>query len=559
MEWNKGLTINIAVAAVLLTVFQINEAKAQVGENRYIVYFSDKDNTPFSLDNPEAYLSQRAIERRQNQGIAVDAKDLPVDPVYIQTVLNLGEVTFIYPIKWFNAILIETEDPDVIEAIEDLEMVEAVEVSPVIVGSDDVEVEFSPLVNSKSNDTYGPALNQIEMINGIPLHDAGFRGEDIWIGVFDGGFSNLPSASVFQSLIFENRILATKNFVHGGDFVYEHSNHGTYVMSTMAANQLDLMIGTAPKASYLLCITENVATERRIEEANWVAAAEYADSMGIDIINTSLGYTTFDVESENYTYADMDGNTSLITRGSDIAASRGILPVTSAGNKGSQDWFFISAPADGDSVLAIGAVNAQGIVTNFSSRGPSFDGRVKPNVMAQGGATTITNLSDSVGSGNGTSFSGPIISGMAACLWQSVPFATAWQVHQAIEESAHLYNMPNDSMGYGIPDFELAQAILTQLVSTSGPRLKQEQIAIFPNPYHSGELRIVFPDGIQGHAQVRVFDITGRVVKNIGIRIAEHGGTSELSRHLSATPSGTYIIEVQTEDGSVAVGKLIRL
>lgn len=559
MEWSKGLMIKIVFAALLLTAFQPNGVQAQVGENRYLVYFSDKDNTPFSLDNPEAYLSQRSIERRQNQGIAIDTKDLPVDPVYIQTVLNLGEVTLIYPIKWFNAILIETEDPEVIEAIEDLAMVEAVEVSPVIVGSDDVEVEFSPLVNSKSNDTYGPALNQIEMINGIPLHDAGFRGEDIWIGVFDGGFSNLPSASVFQSLIFENRILGTKNFVHGGDFVYEYSNHGTYVMSTMAANQADLMIGTAPKASYLLCITEDIATERRSEEANWVAAAEYADSVGIDIINTSLGYTTFDVESENYTYADMDGNTTLITRGSDIAASRGILPVTSAGNKGSQDWFFISAPADGDSVLAIGAVNAQGVVTNFSSRGPSFDGRVKPNVMAQGGATTITNLADSVGSGNGTSFSGPIISGMAACLWQSVPFATAWQVHQAIEESAHLYNMPNDSMGYGIPDFELAQAILTQVVGTSGSLVKQEQIAIFPNPYHSGELRIVLPDGLQGQAQVRVFDITGRVVKNIGIRIAEHAGTSELSRHLSATRSGTYIIEVQTEDGSVAVGKLIKL
>lgn len=559
MEWSKGLMKKFAFSAFVLVLLHPMEAMAQVGENRYIVYFSDKDNTPYSLSNPEAYLSARAITRRQNQGIAIDTKDLPVDPAYIQMVLDLGDVTLIYPIKWFNAILIETEDPDVIDAIADLGMVEAVEVSPVIVGSDDVEVEFSPFVNSKSNDTYGPALNQIEMINGLPLHDAGFRGEAIWIGVFDGGFSNLPSASVFESLISENRILGTKNFVHGGDFVYDYSNHGTYVMSTMAANQPDLMIGTAPKASYLLCLTEDVATERRIEEANWVAAAEYADSMGIDIINTSLGYTTFDVESENYTYADMDGNTTLITRGSDIAASRGILPVTSAGNKGSQEWFFISAPADGDSVLAIGAVNAQGIVTNFSSRGPSFDGRVKPNVMAQGGATTITNLADSVGSGNGTSFSGPIISGMAACLWQSVPFATAWQVHQAIEESAHLYNMPNDSMGYGIPDFELAQAILTQVVGTSGPSVKQEQIGIFPNPYHSGELRIVFPDGLHGLAQIRVFDITGRVMKSIEIRIIENAGTTELSRYLSSTRSGTYIIEIQTESGSAAVGKLIKL
>jgi hypothetical protein len=543
----------------LLTAFQPNGVQAQVGENRYLVYFSDKDNTPYSISNPDAYLSDRAITRRQNQGIAIDTKDLPVDPAYIQTVLDLGDVTFIYPIKWFNAILIETEDPDVIEAIEDLDMVEAVEVSPVIVGSDAVEVEFSPLVNSKSNDTYGPALNQIEMINGLPLHDAGFRGEDIWIGVFDGGFTNLPTASVFQSLISENRILGTKNFVHGGEFVYEYSNHGTYVMSTMAANQPDLMIGTAPKASYLMCLTEDVATERRIEEANWVAAAEYADSMGIDIINTSLGYTTFDVESENYTYADMDGNTALITRGSDIAASRGMLIVNSAGNQGSQEWFYISAPADGDSVLAIGAVDPTGAVTGFSSRGPSFDGRVKPNVMAQGGPTVITNLEDSIGSGNGTSFSGPIISGMAACLWQSVPLATAWQVHQAIEESAHLYNMPNDSMGYGIPDFELAQAILAQVVTTSSPRVHREQIKIFPNPYHSGDLRIVLPDGLDGMAQVRVFDITGRVIKSLEIRLDGNLAATEISKNLGATRSGTYIVEIQTESGATAVGKLIRL
>lgn len=506
-QFNHSFFTLATLVAWLLVGFH---ASGQVSEHRYLVYFADKAGTPHSASNPSTFLSERAISRRQNQGIAVDDFDLPVSPLYLDMVAAAGEVRIVYPVKWFNAVLIETEDEAALQAIAALEWVTAVEASPVISVDDELEYDLEPQVGQRASETYGAALNQIEMINGLGLHEDGFRGEGLMIGVFDGGFEWAASSAVLAPVLTGDQVKAAVNFVDENEDVYVRSSHGTRVLSVMAALAPDTMIGTAPDADYVLCITEDVSIERRIEEVLWVVAAEYADSMGVDIINTSLGYTVFDVEDENYTYEDMDGQTALITRGSDRAASRGILIVTSAGNKGNQPWFYISAPADGDSVLAVGAVNANGQAASFSSRGPSFDGRVKPNVMAQGQGTAFTDLSAGASFGNGTSFSSPVIAGMSASLWQAHPEATAWEVHLAIEASAHLFSTPNDSMGFGIPDFEVARTILTALSTSQDQSRSSNSLRIFPNPYSGGPLITDFKGSGRGPVVVEVYSLTGQ-------------------------------------------------
>ncbi len=543
MEWKNSILTLIGAILCLGTVF------GQVGENRYIVYFSDKDNTPYTIDNPSEYLSERAIQRRVNQGIAIDETDLPVDPSYISLVDDLGDVEFLNELKWFNAILIETVDPNVLQGIQDLEEVVRVELSTTVSGSQEPTLERSRYgYAAKADEDYGPSLNQIQMLNGVELHDDGYKGDGMWIGVLDGGFLNMPNAVAFESFFDENRLIGKRNFVDHNETVFVRSTHGSYVMSVMAGNQVDSLIGTAPEASYLLCITEDVQQERRIEEAYWTAAAAYADSIGIDIINTSLGYTTFDVINENYTYADLDGNTALITRASDIAASRGMLIVSSAGNSGDNDWYYIGTPADGDSVLAIGAVGPDEIVTAFSSRGPSFDGRVKPNVMAQGGQSVISDLGTGISTANGTSFSSPILAGMAACLWQAFPNSTAWEVHQAIEESAHLYNTPNDSMGYGIPDFEIARTLLSDPLGIANYTNKTA-LAVYPNPLEGNEFSFSINAKQIRATQMVLSDLSGRIIL---IKTLTEQPLSKVSLPHDIA-SGVYLVSMRDGDNQVLV------
>jgi hypothetical protein len=462
----------------------------------------------------------------------------------------------IYSLKWFNAILIETEDPEVIDLILELDEVIGTQISQVI--KDDQSIEF--LTNEfisvpKNNYSYGPSFNQINMINGIPLHEAGYTGEGVWIGVFDGGFSFALQDLSLQNLMNSDRILGTKNFVDGNDDVYQKSTHGSYVLSTMAGYLEDSLIGTASDASYLLCITEDVDVERRIEEANWAVAAEYADSVGIDVINTSLGYTLFDLENENHSYEELDGNSTLITQASNIAASKGILTVTSAGNSGNSPWYYISAPADGDNVLAVGAVRPDETIASFSSRGPRIDGAVKPNIVAQGQATVLADLGNGIRTANGTSFSSPVIAGMSASLWQAVPQATAQEVFEAIEQSAHLYQNPNDSLGYGIPDFEMALLQLQNLTSTRDMTVGRDDLKIYPNPLTDGEmLNLIVPEEFGAQVTLEVYDITGKRVMNR--LLSAYDGRARL-QSMPVLNNGLYLLSIRGEDQQLATSKLL--
>ena len=455
---------------IILAFFTAIISFSQVAPDKYWVKFTDKNNSPYSINNPEAFLSQKAIDRRINQGIAVVENDLPVNQTYITAVANTG-ATILNVSKWFNSVTVYTEDPAVIAAINALAFVSVVEtisnnslgegkksIKPFFEHESMSEIPVTePIKGTTSGESYdyGSAFNQINMLNGIPLHDLGFDGEGMTIAVLDAGFINADILSAFDSLWLNNKILGYKDFADplNPDIFGSHS-HGTSVLSTMGANLPNQMVGTAPQASYWLLRCEYAPTEYIIEEINWASAAEFADSVGADIINSSLGYTLFDDPSQNHTYQDMDGNTAPGTKAADMAASKGILVVNSAGNDGSNSWTYIGAPADGDSVFSIGAVTASGNYASFSSIGPTYDGRIKPNVVAQGsGSTIISAYSGSVTTGSGTSFSSPITAGMVACLWQAHPDKKNTEIMAAIEQSATLADNPTAQLGYGIPDY----------------------------------------------------------------------------------------------------------
>jgi len=360
-------------------------------------------------------------------------------------------------------------------------------------------------------------------LGGVDLHNQGFLGNNIIIAVFDAGFTGVNTLPIFDNLWTNNQILDLYDFVDNDYNVFEASSHGTMVLSTMGGYMADSLIGTAPFASYMLFRTEDSNSETLLEEDNWAAAAEYADSSGVDIINSSLGYTIlYDDLTNSHAYSDMDGNSTIITNAADLAASRGILVVNSAGNSGNNDWYYIGAPADGDSVLAVGAVSDIGEIASFSSRGPSFDGRVKPNVCAQGVLTVVADLDSTIRVANGTSFSAPLISGLAACLWEANSSWSNMDLLNHIEESAHLFLTANDSLGYGIPNFYNAYQNGLQLGSNNNT------LHIYPNPF---QIALNIYNEYTNEFQFDIFNLFGEIVyshysQNSHVRIHDLGQIS---------------------------------
>lgn len=493
---------------------------SQIAPSRYWIKFSDKNGSPFSVNAPEQFLSQRAIQRRVAQNIAIVENDIPVNQTYIDAVAATG-AQILNRSKWHNSVTVLSSDSAQIDAINALPFVASVNAvalaqHPVV----DLRNKFEPQTDnvyktevaspSISNADYGMGLNQIDMLGGIALHEAGFRGDGVLIAVLDAGFYNVDILTVFDSLRNENRIVATRDFVDGDLNVYHASTHGTMVLSTMAGNSPGQLIGTAPKASYMLLRSEDAGSEYLIEEVNWASAAEFADSAGADVINSSLGYTEFNDASQNHAYSDMDGNTTPVTVAADIAASKGIAVINSAGNEGGSPWFHISAPSDADSVLAIGAVDEFGQYVNFSGKGYSFDGRIKPNVVAQGKDAAIVNSNTGeIMTGNGTSFSGPIVAGMVACLWQANPTLNNMELLHAIEQSAHQYNNPDSLMGYGIPNFSIANLILSD--NLPADLSKDELLTVFPSPFE-GDITGIFYSALDQPTEVRLTAVDGRTI-----------------------------------------------
>ncbi|VAW29171.1 Peptidase S8 and S53, subtilisin, kexin, sedolisin, partial [hydrothermal vent metagenome] len=403
MECNNNLMTMKKYFLFFLLVLFNSSLYPQIAPDKYFIQFTDKNNSPYSLSQPEKYLTARALARRARYHIPIKENDIPVNPQYVKAVANTG-VQILNTSRWLNGITVYTTDTALIDSIKSFTFVRStLKFSPAGQKEDKFRKEAAiPAVGTpvfKAVDTqeakYGAALTQIKQINGIYLHNKGYRGEGMVIAVLDAGYSSVPKQPLFDSLRNDHRILGTKDFVVPGGDVYPQHYHGRMVLSCMAADIPGTMIGTAPKASYWLLRSEDARSENVIEEYNWVSAAEFADSVGADVINSSLGYIAFDDTTFSHPYSDMDGKTCISTRGAEIAASKGILVVNSAGNDGQSIAFpWIGAPADGDSVLTAGAVTATGIRASFSSIGPTYDGRIKPTVMAMGQGDAVANSTD---------------------------------------------------------------------------------------------------------------------------------------------------------------------
>jgi len=430
-------------------------------QNRYLVYFKDKAGSSYSTANPQQYLSARAIARRQRQHIAITERDFPPNTSYIQSIKNLG-ATVLYKTRWLNGVLVQTNSTTLSQILA-LPFVRGIEGNGDIrnarISTENLSKNKESKWGSTTTEGYGFSENQVKMLCADSMHSAGYRGEGMLIGVLDGGFQKANIHPSLQPLFVENRVVSTFDFVDNETDVYDDHSHGTNVLSCMASYRPDTLIGTAYKASYVLLRTEDDLSETKIEEAYWVFGAEYADSLGVDIINSSLGYSEFDNPAQNYTYSQMNGDVALSTRGADLAAQVGILVVVSAGNSGNNPWQHITAPADGDSVLAVGAVNPAGIRTGFSSTGPSADGRIKPDVAAQGSSVVVATPSGGYAYSQGTSFAAPLLAGMAAGFWQAHPNLTNVQVMDYLKQSSSQAQAPDNLLGYGIPNFKKADAL----------------------------------------------------------------------------------------------------
>ncbi len=442
--------------------------------SRYIVSFKNKNGTPFTLNNPSQFLSAKSLLRRSRQNILIDSTDLPVTPAYIDSVRSIANVRILNKSNWLNQVCISTTDPNALARINSFSFVKVA--APVALRSifptvytrkaEQPELPVARINNENSvtanSLNYGNSLSQVHLHNGEYLHNQGFTGEGMTIAILDAGFFGYKTNPMFDSVRLQSRVLGEWDFVAGEQSVNEDNTHGMYCFSILAANRPGSMVGTSPKARFYLYRTEDVGSEYPVEEQNWAAGAELADSLGVEMISSSLGYSDFDDHSFDHSYAQRDGNTSIITRAADLAAKKGMIVRNSAGNDGasSNDLKYVICPADGDSVTAVGAVDANGIIAAFSSWGPNSAGKLKPNIVSLGVATTIAGTDGNPATLNGTSLANPNIAGLIACFWQAFPEFSNMTIIDAVQKSSSKYSNPDNRYGYGIPNFKKAFSIL---------------------------------------------------------------------------------------------------
>jgi serine protease AprX len=525
---------------------------SQTVDQKHLVYFTDKNDSPFSLNQPQLYLSAKALERRSKQGITLTVRDLPVNPAYVTALKERG-ATVLYTSKWFNAAVVQCS-PEKLAELQSLAFVKSSQnlnrlPSPAPGQSGVKSTDSVQLSKTSFNAGYfGPSFHQANML-GIPeLHTAGFQGEGMTIAVFDAGFPGVNTIPAFAHLFQNEQLKGSYDFVGNKTGVFSHSQHGTSVLSTMAAYEPGRIVGTAPKANYYLFRTEDAASEHNIEEVNWLLAAEYADSAGVDVINSSLGYTVFDEPSYSYTYSELNGNTTIVTRAADMAAATGMLVVTSAGNEGHRAWRYITAPADADSVLTVGAVDSLTVRAIFSSVGPTADNRVKPDVVAMGQQVYVLSSSGSLGRSSGTSFSGPIIAGMAACVWQAHPGLSNLEMLELMRQLGNQYNTPNNTTGYGVPHYNRRVTGLADEgragISITNP-VSEEPLVLRMDASWQGEF-----------AQVRIYDVSGKLLHTQMLPAGQ--ATHQLSIRTARLKKGLYLCQVSSNSKTATLRFLKR-
>lgn len=522
----------------------------------YRLSLADKQNNPYTIDQPSQYLSARALAKRARFSIPVTEQDLPVTPQYLAAIKAVdSSVRVLCTSKWMNTATVYCPDTTSLRQILDLPFVTGF--LPVAVYrldtlqtplAPDRETMLLPVAETDRDSVvpydYGSAYGQIAFHNGHLLHNLGFRGDNMLIAVFDGGWDGMDTVSFFRNV----NVCGTRDMMPYRNNVYEGHYHGTIVTSTMCGNVDGLMVGTAPEASYYLIRSEDPYQEQLIEEDFWTAAAEIADSIGADVINSSLGYTDFtDFPQGYYSYADMNGTTSIASRAATILGQKGVVVCVSAGNQGAEEWHYISLPADAYDILAVGAVDTGGNVAYFSSRGPSSDGRVKPDIVSVGVNTACVWDTGMPGTANGTSLAGPVAAGLCACLWQALPEKTATELMQIVRESSSCYNHPNDSLGYGIPDFYAAyirNATAIKDVSKTLP------IQVYPVPC-TDFIRI--PNQEMNIERVEIFSVNGQMLKSM-----RTDSVPLLNVDVRDLPKGLYVGRTVGKEGSTGFFRMIK-
>ncbi len=527
--------MNKLLVSILLTFLVPLRVEAQI--NSYFVSFLDKDNTPYTLSEPATYLSQKSIERRSNQGISVLENDLPVDPIYVTTVNNVGSVTVEYTSKWFNGVIIKSNPVD-IEVVKLLPFVTNIEfIAPEVTGGRVNNKLLAELSSTYESDT----TDQFQLLEIDRMRADGYEGAGISIGVIDGGFRDVDSAVGFEHLINEDKIQMTYDFRSKSDNVYQYSTHGTSVLSLLAARRTSPdYAGIVPNAHYQLFVTEHIGFEYRLEEYWWLIAAEKADSAGVDIITTSIGYSTFQDPSMNYTLDQLDGKTAVITRAAQLCADKGILFVTSGGNTGDTDpWQKVTFPGDIVDGLAVGSLITDEVVSNFSPYGPTSDGRIKPDVLAKGSGVYVLGSNGSLGTKSGTSFSAPQIAGLAAGVWQAYPEVKMTELLQAIRESASYAFNPDNRMGYGVPTYS---GIKKYLEFTND----DPWISVYPNPVKDQYLNISIANPSENAVvDFNIYNTMGQPIKS-----GKGNVTWQENRYIldvSTLPAGIYVLNLHSD------------
>ena len=513
------------------------------------VYFNDKPNSSYYLSNPLDMLSQRALDRRTTQGIALDIIDVPLEQTYIDQITAATGITVMAKSKWLNALHIRGTQVD-IQILTGFSFVDYIgfanhSLNPGgRVSGSNKSKNISKQSELATTFNYGNSANQIEMLNGHLLHQSNYTGQGKIVAILDAGFPGVNNASSFQRLRDNNLILGGYNFPDRDTNIYSRHNHGTNVLSTIGGYVDGQLVGTAPDASFYLFITEDVNSENPVEESYWVEAAEMADSLGVDVINSSLGYSEYDNSNYSYNYSHRTGLVGFASRGADVAYTRGMICVISAGNDGNGSEPHISIPADAINVLTIGAVTSTETYASFSSIGPSFDGRIKPDVCAKGQNATVSDTSGGITTSSGTSFSSPIMAGMVATFWSAVPNMTNTQIMNFIKQSADQYATPDQFKGYGVPDFELA---LNNALSAE--ELRETNLVIYPNPSNE----IIFLKSTNN-------TLKGELVlyNNLGQKVLQNEViNNDQGISVSSLTSGVYLYEFISKN-SILRGKLMK-
>ena len=479
-------------------------------EYKFRIQLKGKGESDRSIEQPEDFLSQRSIERRKRQNIAINESDLPISSDYIRIIEDFN-CKVIAKSKWVKTISIHCEDSSIVAKIRELDFVQGADC--VWIGNSTTSLlkkseEKRNITRTSSTEMpsvyYGYGWDQIKTVNGHFLHQEGYEGEGMQIAVIDAGFSGLENSVLFDNM----NILGEKDFVHETE---GEAQHGFEVLSLMASNNPNQYVGTAPKAGYWLLRTEDERCEAPIEEDYWITAIEYADSIGADLVNSSLGYFTFDKPFISHSWKELDGKTTLISQAAEIATQKGIFVVNSAGNERMFEWKKISFPADAEHVLTVGSATNDSIPSSFSSIGLTVDGRIKPDLGALGDNINFIADDQTIYKSRGTSYSTPVMCGLIACLWEAFPNLTNNELLDIIRKSSHQYSNPDEYWGYGIPDMEKAYRFANGDTSGIEEEAKQEDDYFKVYSLGNGYVRIENKYDL-GTLDLAIFSLEGKLV-----------------------------------------------